>query len=87
MQPITEENYDANFLRFQKRQAGIGLVFCPEEKQFFYNVYCMETELMKELFSVEYEFLTDAVEAVNSEFGTWELVPYEKKGCGTCAAK
>ena len=84
---LTEDNYDAHYLRFQDRQAGIGLVFCAEENRFYYNVYCMDLVLTKELFSVECEFLEDALELVHQEFGTWELVAYEKKGCSDCSAK
>ncbi len=84
---LTEENYDANYLRFNDRQAGVSLVYDLEEERFYYNVYCMDLVLTKELFSVECEFLTDALELVHQEFGTWELVSYEKKGCSDCAAK
>ena len=87
---ITEENYQSHFLRFQKRQAGISLVFCPEREKFTYNTYCIESELFKELFSVEHDYLEDALCLLNDEFPTWELVSYESKkksGCSSCAAK
>ena len=85
---ITQENYTSHFLSFQKRQAGISLVYSSKEEKFFYNAYCIETELLKELFSVEFEFLDDAIEALNEEFKGWELTPYEQKsGCSSCSAK
>lgn len=87
---LTEENFQSHFLRFEKRQAGVGLVFCPELEKYTYNVYCIENELLKELFSVEHDFLDDALALINDEFSTWELVSYDdnkKTGCGSCAAK
>ena len=84
---LNEENYMAHYLRFNDRQAGIGLVYCPQEDRYAYNVYCIDFLLMKELFSVECEFLEDALELVQQEFGTWELVAYEKKNCSDCSAK
>ena len=85
---LTAENYTTHFLRFQKRQAGISLAYSAEEKKFFYNAYCVETEILKELFTVEYEFLEDALKTINQEFEGWELAPYEEKsGCSSCAAK
>jgi len=86
---LTQENYSSHFLRFQKRQAGISLIYSDKDSQFYYNAYCVETELLKELFSVEYEFLDDALKTINDEFSTWELIPYdkEKSSCSTCVAK
>ena len=86
---LTAENYSTHFLRFQKRQAGISLSYSNESEKFNYNAYCVETELLKELFSVEYEFLDDALVTINQEFSSWELVPYEeeKSSCSTCVAK
>ena len=87
---INEENYQSHFLRFQKRQAGISLVFCPDREKYTYNTYCIESELLKELFSVEHDYLEDALTLLNDEFPTWELVSYESKqksGCSSCAAK
>ncbi len=86
---LTSENYQTNFLRFRDRQAGIGLVYCPDEQMFWYNVYCIETKLLKELVSVEFEFLEDALEMVNEDFATWDLGSFEEKkaGCGSCVAK
>ncbi len=86
---LTPENYDHSFLNFGDRQAGVSLVFSPEDDRFYYNAYCLEAKLLKELFSVEYEFLEDALETINSEFGQWELKSHDKKkeGCGSCVAK
>ena len=86
---LNQENYTSHFYSFQDRQAGVGLVFSPEENRYFYNAYCVERTLLTELFSVEHEFLDDALASINDEFGQWELKAFEKKkeGCGTCVAK
>jgi hypothetical protein len=86
---LTAENFSGSYLQFQDRQAGISLVFCPDESRFTYNVYCLEKTLLKELFTVEHEYLEDALITVNAEFGQWELASYDQKksGCGSCAAK
>jgi len=86
---ITSENFEHTILSFRDRQAGIGLVFDPFEDRFFYNAYCIEKKLCKELYSCEYEFLEDAINVINAEFGSWEAESLEesKKGCGNCAAK
>lgn len=85
---ITSENFEYKILQFRERQAGIGLVYDPDSESYRYNAYCIETKLLKELFSCEYDFLDDALEVINSEFGTWELVDLSaKKGCGSCVAK
>ncbi len=86
---LDSENYSHSFYNFGDRQAGVGLVFCPNENKFYYNAYCVEAKILKELFSVEYEFLQDALATVNSEFGQWELKSHEKtkEGCNTCVAK
>lgn len=75
--------------RFEDRQAGVSLIFNPDENNFTYNAYCLETHLMKELFTVEQEFLEDALDLINAEFGSWQLVEVSGKssGCGSCAAK
>lgn len=88
MGKLTEENYTSSFLRFGERQAGVNIVYCPEEKKYFYNAHCFETKILKELMSVEFEFLDDALELINDEFSTWDKVDFEpEKGCGSCAAK
>lgn len=85
---LTEENFDQAYLRFENRQAGVGLVYCNEEQKYYYNAYCLEMSLLKELMAVEFEFLDDALEFINQEFSSWELVHYDKKkGCSDCAAK
>jgi hypothetical protein len=85
---LTAENFEYKILQFRERQAGIGLVFDPDSGSWQYNAYCIETKLLKELFSCEYDFLDDALELINGEFGTWELVDLTaKKGCGSCVAK
>ncbi len=86
---LSSENYSDSFYKFQDRQAGISLVFSHEDNKFYYNAYCLETKLLKELFSVEHEFLDDALETINGEFGQWELESFDKKedSCGSCIAK
>ena len=86
---LTEENYDSSFLRFHDRQAGVSLVYDPHEGRYYYNAYCAEAKILKQLFSVEYVFLEQALETINDEFGTWELVSFDpkKSGCGSCVAK
>jgi len=86
---LTADNYLNKAFRFQARQAGVSLIFDPHNEHYTYNAYCLETEIMKELFTVEHDFLEDALELVNQEFGNWELVDLgeEKTGCSSCAAK
>ncbi len=83
------ENFETHSLTFGDRQAGISLIFDPDDQRYSYNAYCLEKKLIKELFTCEYEFLEDALTAINSEFGNWELKSLikEKKGCSTCVAK
>lgn len=86
---LTADNYDQAVFRFQDRQAGVTEIYDPEENLYTYNAYCLEIKLMKELFTVEYDFLEDALELINSEFGSWELREFAAKdsGCGSCVAK
>jgi hypothetical protein len=85
---LTTENYSHSVLVFRDRQAGVSEIYDPFENQYSYNAYCIEKKLVKELFTCEYEFLEDALYAINEEFGTWELESFEKdKGCGSCVAK
>ena len=86
---LTEENYYYSYFKFNDRQAGVSLIFSPEDDRYIYNSYCLETEVFKEIFSVESEFLSEAIELINNEFGGWELVSLKEKqsGCSTCVAK
>lgn len=86
---LTQENYSEKVFRFQNRQAGISVIFDPDDEVYTYNAYCLEIELMKELFTSEFDYLEDALELINSEFGTWDLVSVaqDKSGCGNCIAK
>lgn len=84
---LTTENYDAKVLRFQDRQAGVSLIFDPDKDLFTYNAYCLELKSLKELFSIEFDELTDALDLVNSEFSEWTLADvYSKKSCA-CKSK
>lgn len=86
---LTEENFTAKAFRFRDRQAGVSLIFDPEREVYTYNAYCLEIQLLKELFTVEHDYLEDALKLINDEFGTWELkdLAPEKSGCGSCVAK
>jgi len=85
---LTHENFDHKVLAFRERQAGVSLVFDPERNQYLYNAYCIETKLLKELFTCEFDFLEDALSAINDEFGNWEILDLSaKSGCGSCVAK
>ena len=85
---LTEENFTYMVFQWRDRQAGVSVIYDPEDELYTYNAYCLETVLVKELFTCEYDFLVDALQAINEEFGNWELVSLEEKsGCGSCAAK
>lgn len=84
---LNEDNYSHTVLVFRDRQAGISEVYDPDDDRFTYNAYCIEKKLVKELFTREYDFLSDALDAINEEFGTWDAESFDKKGCGSCAAK
>ena len=86
--PLTEENYQHTVLVFRDRQAGVSEIFDPGTGRYSYNAYCLEKKLLKELFTCEYDFLSDALEVINEEFGTWQTESFEgKSGCGSCVAK
>lgn len=85
---LTTENFQTTVLNFRDRQAGVSIVFDGELERFFYNAYCIETKLLKELYSCEFDFLEDALDLINAEFGTWQKQELEDpKGCGSCIAK
>ena len=83
------ENFMQSVFRFNDRQAGVSLIFNPKTMSYTYNAYCLETKIMKELFTVECDFLEEALEIINNEFGSWDLVDLanSNSGCGTCIAK
>lgn len=85
---LNEENYTHSILRFRDRQAGVSEVYDPETDGYTYNAYCIEAKLLTELYSCEFEFLHDALDVINEEFGQWDLVDLStKSGCGSCVAK
>lgn len=85
---LTEDNFAHSILQFRDRQAGVSVVYDPEMDRYTYNAYCIEAQLLQELFTCEYEFLDDALSVINEEFGQWESVDLlAKKGCGSCVAK
>lgn len=89
MLKMDAENFQEKAFRFRDRQAGVSIIYDPERLAFSYNAYCLETKIMKELFTVEFDFLDDALELMNDEFGSWELFDLSEKssGCGSCVAK
>lgn len=84
---LDSENYSYAVFRWRDRQAGISLIFDPIDDCYFYNAYCIETKVLKELFSCEFEYVEDALELINQEYGNWEQHSLDTKGCGSCAAK
>jgi hypothetical protein len=84
---LTEENYSSSYLEFRDRQAGVSEIYSPKANCYYYNVYCVEREILKEIYSAEFEFLSDALKLLNSEFHSWELKNYEKSKCSSCANK
>ncbi len=87
---LTVDNFQDKVLRFGTREAGVSIVYDPDEDNYSYNAYCLENELLKELFTVEHEFPEDAVAQINSEFAGWQLGDLHSQkteGCGSCAAK
>ena len=86
---LTFDNFMQSVFQFNDRQAGVSLIYDPRHQSYSYNAYCLETKIMKELFTVEHDFLDDALTQINEEFGSWDLVDLSAKssGCGSCAAK
>lgn len=85
---LNEENFSHSILQFRDRQAGVSTVYDPETESYTYNAYCIEAQILQELFTCEYEFLSDAIATINDEFGQWELIDLSAKtGCGSCVAK
>lgn len=85
---LDDQNFTHSHFVWNTRQAGVGLIFDPKRDRYVYNAYCIETELLKELFSCEYEFLEEALNVINVEYGNWEFKSVEEKsGCGSCVAK
>jgi hypothetical protein len=85
---LNEDNYTHSILQFRDRQAGVSEVYDPSSDTYSYNAYCIEATLLTELYSCEYEFLHDALDVINDEFGQWDLVDLStKSGCGSCVAK
>jgi hypothetical protein len=84
---LNDENYHSNVLRFRDRQAGVSVVYDAELDRYFYNSYCIETKLLKELYSCEHEQLEDALSLINDEFGSWDIESLAGGGCGSCVAK
>ena len=86
---LTESNFLESVYCFRDRQAGVSVIYDPGQAAFQYNAYCLEKKLLKDLVSVEFRFLSDALGYINSEFGNWPLLPLSESssGCGSCVAK
>lgn len=85
-QSLTTDNYSHCFFRFRDRQAGVSEVYDPDDGLYRYNCYCVEQTILKELYTVEFSFLEDALVHINSEFGNWEFCDFapQKSECGSC---
>ena len=87
---LDEQSYTSQVFVFRTRQAGVSVIYDPHLEKYIYNAYCIETELLKELYSQEFQHLEEALDRINDEFGNWELKQlFQKKdsGCGSCVAK
>ena len=84
---LTATNFLHSCLMFEQRQAGIAVIYCYLTEQYIYHAYCLETKLLKDLVSVEFDDLTDAIQYINDEFSSWELTSFDQGGCGSCHAK
>ena len=76
---LTSENYSFSYYSFRSRQAGVNVVYSNDDDCYYYNAYCIENKILRELLSNEFNFLDDALEFINHEFGKWELQSYEEK--------
>jgi hypothetical protein len=85
--PINAENFEHTVLVFRDRQAGVSFVYDPFDNSYTYNAYVVETKLVKEIHAQEFDFLEDAINYINDEFGNWEVRDFDTKGCGSCSAK
>lgn len=86
---LNETNFLHSCLAFESRQAGVSAIYSPEEQRFSYHAYCLETKLRKDLVSVEYQRLEDALDYINTEFAHWKMKSWDegsKKSCGDCHA-
>ena len=46
---------------FRDRQAGVSSILIQKQRLTLITPHCLERELMKELFTVEFDFLDDAL--------------------------
>lgn len=81
---LNQENFLEMAFRFRDRQAGVSIIYDPNDEVYTYNAYCLELKLQKELYTCEFEFLDDALELINDEFGTWKLEGLGLSQCSTC---
>ncbi|MCY4444450.1 MAG: hypothetical protein OXC44_06610 [Proteobacteria bacterium] len=86
---LTEKNFLTACLTFEKRQAGVSVIFCPQKNRYFYHAYCLEKDLLKDLLSLEFLALEEALSYINDEFNGWKVTEFKdnQKNCGTCHAK
>ena len=87
MSQLKQKNFLHSCLAFEDRQAGVSIIYCHIEDKYFYNVYCMDVKILKDLMSVEFNNLDEALDYVNEEFGTWKLHNLALNDQKGCAAK
>ena len=83
---LTAANYTYCYYVFRTRQAGVAEIYDPIKCLYVYNSYCLEQKLLKEIYSVEFSFLDDAIAHINAEFGNWEFrnIMLKKSACNGC---
>lgn len=87
LHPLDCDNFLDKVLQFRDRNAGVSVIYDPDEDCHSYNAYVVETSLMKELWSQEFENVEEALDKINSEYGTWDLKSLiEESGCQSCVA-
>lgn len=85
---LTSSNFLHSYLCFQDREAGVSAIYCNQEQRYHYHAYCLETKLMRDLVSIEFNNLEEAISYINDEFASWSLKNFQpdKKGCSNCHA-
>ncbi|MDE3269114.1 MAG: hypothetical protein OYH77_02390 [Pseudomonadota bacterium] len=83
---LTTLNYTYCYYVFRSRQAGVTAIYDPTQQLYVYNSYCLEQKLLKEIYSIEFGFLDDALAHINTEFGNWEFrnILLKKPACNGC---
>ncbi|MCY4380812.1 MAG: hypothetical protein OXC40_04490 [Proteobacteria bacterium] len=85
---LSTSNFLTSCLSFEDRQAGVSIIYCHQSDKYVYHGYCLETKLSRDLMSVEFDVLEDAISYINEEFLGWQLQLFnDDGGCGSCHAK